>query len=164
MALRFGGGGAFAQKTIELVDQRIERFLGLVTLHARNQIGSADFDVPLGDKGLAGISRLVVLEVEADADDALLMTQEPGGLFLRRRLQGRGQLEMHAAHDDAGLGGRVLMRSGHEDGVGSAGRLMVGNEGDGLTMKGAGKTARSGFPPEPSLAFPVRSGMLEAVL
>ena len=71
----------------------------------------------LGDKSLARIPPLVVLDVEADAHDVLLVAQESVGLFLRSCLQGGGEFEMQGAHDDAGIGGRVLLRVGHDDGV-----------------------------------------------
>ena len=38
-------------------------------------------------------------------------------MLKRRRLQGRGELEMRAAHDDAGSGGRIILGRWHGDGV-----------------------------------------------
>ena len=106
MALGLGRAGAFAQEPIEHVDQGVERIQRFIAFHARDQIGPADLNVAFREKSLAGILRPVVLEVDAEADDVLLVAQKPGGLFLCRRLQGRRKLEMRATHDDAWSGGR----------------------------------------------------------
>ena len=117
MAFCLGRAGTFAQQAIEYVDQGVERFQRFIAFHTRDQIGSADFNVAFRGKSLAGIPRPVMFDIDPDADDVLLVAQESGGLFLCRRLQGRRELEMRAAHDDAGPGGRIILGRWHGDGV-----------------------------------------------
>ena len=130
VALRFRGAGAFAEHAVEFVDQFVERGLGLAALHACDQVGPPDLDVTLGDKSLARITRLIVLQVEADADDMFFMPQEARGLFFGGGPQRGRESEMRAAHEDSGFGGGGDFLRGHEGGFGGrCGRLREGSCG-----------------------------------
>jgi hypothetical protein len=121
VALGLGRARPPAEHAVELVDQFIERFLRLVAVHARDQVRSADLDVSLGDKRMARVARLVVLEIEADANDVFLVPEQADGLLPGRGVEGLGEVEMHAADDDSRISWDGVSGGGHDAKVRPAG-------------------------------------------
>lgn len=91
-----------AEAAVEFVGEQIERFVSIVAFDAGNQIGATDFQVALGDELIAGGARVIELDVEADADEVLVVAEEALGDAFCVRTERGGELEMNPANDNFG--------------------------------------------------------------
>ena len=72
---------AATQEAIEFVDEEVEGLVGVVAADARDQIRAGDFDVALGDELRADGVGFVEFEVDAQADEVVVVAQEARGFF-----------------------------------------------------------------------------------
>lgn len=91
-----------AEAAVEFVGEQIERFVSIVAFDAGNQIGATDFQVALGDELIAGGARVIELDVEADADEVLVVAEEALGDAFRVSAERGGELDMNPANDNFG--------------------------------------------------------------
>jgi hypothetical protein len=73
--------GALAEEAIELVDEEID---GLVRIFARGcsvEVRAADFDFRFGHEASVHVGRFVVFDIEAQPDDMVFVSEQPGGFF-----------------------------------------------------------------------------------
>ena len=100
------GAAALAHHAIELVGQLVDGFVGVLARDPGNEVRTAEFDATLGHE--LGIDTLgtIVLKIDPNADQPMVMTQEPAALAEGGRTQGRGYFQVNAPHENhAGQGG-----------------------------------------------------------
>ncbi len=89
-----------AEHTVELVDKQGDGFMAFILGHRRIHVGAVNFYVSFGGETMGYVLFGVALELDAEADDALFMTEETNRFLLHELLQCRREVEVNAGHDD----------------------------------------------------------------
>ena len=92
--------GATAEHAVELIHQEGDGLVAFVLGDGGVHVGAVDGDVALGGEAVGDVLFGIALELNAEADDALLVTEEADRFFLHELLEGRGEVEVDAGHDD----------------------------------------------------------------
>lgn len=100
MAAGFEELGALGEHAVQLVHEKIDGLVALVGGDGGVHVGAVDGDVALGGESMGDVLLGVALELDAQADDALFMTEEAGGLVVHELFQRRGEIEVDAGYDD----------------------------------------------------------------
>lgn len=89
-----------AQEFVEFCYEQIERFVSIIGSDGRHQVGTTDFHMALRRELSVRFRGLNAFEIEADANDAAIATQQASCFFERHLVQGGTQLQMDATNDD----------------------------------------------------------------
>lgn len=102
---------AAVEEAVELIDEKVGGFVGVLGGHGGDQVGASDFNVTLSDEDGAPAAG-VVLKIDADAINAGLVAEKAFGLGAERVAEGVGESEVDTAKENlrAGVGG---MRMDH---------------------------------------------------
>ena len=92
--------GTPAEHAVELIHEERDGFVALILRDGGVHVGAVDGDVSLGGEAVGDILFRIALELDAEADDALFMTEEADRFFLHELLEGRCEVEVDAGHDD----------------------------------------------------------------
>ena len=76
-----------AEHTVELVDKQGDGFMAFILGHRRIHVGAVNFYVSFGGETMGYVLFGVALELDAEADDALFMTEETNRFLLHELLQ-----------------------------------------------------------------------------
>ncbi len=90
---------AALEHAIKFVDQHGDGLVALVRLHGGIHIGAVDLDVALGGELHTVRWITITLELNAESDDALLVTKQSLGFLPDERLKRRSQIEVNAGDD-----------------------------------------------------------------
>ena len=96
---------AAMKRAVELVDQEIDRLVGVLGGDAGEQIGAADFNMALGHED-GPASRGVVFEIDANAIDVGGVAEELFGFSAKGVAKGVGVGEVDSAKKDLRAGVR----------------------------------------------------------
>lgn len=92
--------GALGEHAIQLVHEEVDRLVALVGGDGCVHVGAVDGDVAFRGEAMGDVLLGVALKFDAEADDALFMTEEAGGLVVHELFQRRGEFEVDAGYDD----------------------------------------------------------------
>ncbi len=94
---------AAEEVAVELVDQQVDRLVGVLGGDGREHVGAADLDVAFGDEHGASAGG-VVFEIDADAIDSRFVPEQAFGLASQGVAQGVGEGEVDTAKKDLRAG------------------------------------------------------------
>lgn len=91
---------ALGQHAVEFVDKKGDGFVALVGGDGGVHIRAVDGEVAFGGEAMGDVLFGVALELDAQANDAFLVAEEPVNLFMNELLQRGSQIEVDAGYDE----------------------------------------------------------------
>lgn len=100
MAAGFEELRALGEHAVELVHQEVDGLVAVVGGDGGVHVGAIDDNVAFGGEAVFDVLLHVAFELNAEADDALLVAEEAIGLVVHELFQRRGEIEVDAGYDD----------------------------------------------------------------